>query len=114
MLMSLTTKCTAQSAWEVIKSRRVDVPRVREVNYKQFRKEFDEIYFKEGETVDDFSMRIIGLANNITVLGGMITEGDIVKKILHVAPEPLEQTTISIETLLNVNDLTVEEVTGHL
>jgi hypothetical protein len=48
--------------------------------------EFDEICCKEGETVDDFSMHITGLANNNTVLGGMITEAKIVKKILHVAP----------------------------
>jgi hypothetical protein len=76
--------------------------------------EFDEIYFKEGETVDDSSMRIIGLANNITVLGVTITEAEIVKKILHVVPEPLEQVAISIETEINVNDLIVEEVMGHL
>jgi hypothetical protein len=75
--------------------------------------EFDEIYFKEGETIDDSSMRIIGLANNITILV-TITEAEIVKKILHVVPEPLEQVAISIETEINVNDLIVEEVMGHL
>jgi hypothetical protein len=67
------------------------VQRVQEVNCEHLRKEFDEICFKEGEAVDDFSMRIIGLANNITVLGDTICEGEIMKKILHVAPEPLEQ-----------------------
>jgi hypothetical protein len=40
--------------------------------------------------VDDFSMRITALANNITVLGGMIIEAEIVKKIMPVAPKPLE------------------------
>jgi hypothetical protein len=87
---------------------------VREANCEQLQKEFDEICFKEGEIVDDFSMRITGLANNIMILGGTITEAEIVKKILHVAPESLEQVTISIETLLNVNGLTVKEVTCHL
>jgi hypothetical protein len=52
---------------------------------------FEEIRFKEGEGVDDFSMRITGLANSIAVLGGRITEAEIVKKMLHVAPAPLEQ-----------------------
>jgi hypothetical protein len=89
------------------------VQRVREANYEQLRMEFDEIYFKEGETIDDSSMRVIGLANNITILV-TITEAEIVKKILHVVPEPLEQVAISIETEINVNDLIVEEVMGHL
>jgi hypothetical protein len=48
------------------------------------------------------------------VLGGRITELEIMKKMLHVAPQPLQQVTISIETLLDLDNLTIEEVTGHL
>jgi hypothetical protein len=114
MLSSLATKRTAQSAWEAIKSRRIGVQRVRDANAEQLRKEFDQIRFKYGESVDDFSMRLTGLTNNIVVLGGKITEPEIVKKMLHVALEPLEQVTISIETLLDLDNLSVEEVTGHL
>ena len=59
-------------------------------------------------------MRITGLANSITTLSGSISETEIVKKMLQVVPEHLEQVVISIETLLDVNDLMVEEVTGRL
>ena len=52
-------------------------------------------------------MRITGLANSIN-------ETKIMKKMLQVALDHLEQVAISIETLLDVNDLTVEEVTGRL
>ena len=116
MLTSLSTKCTAQSAWEGIKSCRVGVQRVRESNIEQLQKELSEIHFKDGESVNDFSMRITGLANanSITTLGGSIRETEIVKKMLQVVPDHLEQVAISIETLLDVNDLTVEEVTGRL
>ena len=110
----LSTKRTAQSAWEGIKSRRVGVQRVRESNIEQLRKELSEIRFKDAESVDDFSMRITGLANSITTLDGSISETKIVKKMLQVVPDHLEQVAISIETLLDVNDLTVEEVTGRL
>ena len=58
-------------------------------------------------------MRIMGLANTITTLGGSISETEIVK-MLQVVPDHLEQVAISIETLLDVNDLMVEEVTGRL
>jgi hypothetical protein len=74
MLVSLASKRTAQSAWEAIKSRRIGVQRVRDANAKQLRKEFNHIQFKDGESIDDFSMRLTGLANNIAVLGGKITE----------------------------------------
>jgi hypothetical protein len=41
-------------------------------------------------------MRITGLTNNITILGGKVTEVEIIQKILHVAPEPLKRVAISI------------------
>ena len=87
---------------------------MRESNIEQLRKELSEIRFKDGEFVDDFSMPITGLANSITTLGGSINETEIMKKMLQVVPDHLEQVAISIETLLDVNDLTVEEVTGRL
>jgi predicted nucleic-acid-binding protein len=62
-------------------------------------------------------MHITRLANNISVLGGSITEAEIVeivKILLQVVPEPLERVKISIETLLDNNDLTVEEVIDRL
>jgi hypothetical protein len=52
--------------------------------------------------------------DNIAVLGGKISEPEIIKKMLHVAPEPLEQVAISIETMLDLDRISVEEVTGHL
>jgi hypothetical protein len=59
-------------------------------------------------------MRLTGLTNNITMLDGKIIEPEIMKKMLHVASESLEQVVISIETLLDLDNLTIEEVTGHL
>ena len=87
---------------------------MRESNIKQLRKELSNIRFKDGETVNDFLMRITGLPNSITTLGGSISETEIVKKMLQVVPDHLEQVAISIETLLDVNDLMVEEVTRRL
>jgi hypothetical protein len=89
---------------------------VRDTNVEQLRKDFDNIQFKDGESVDDFSMWLTSLANNIAVLGGKITdtEPEIVNKMPHVVPKQLEQVVISIETLLDLDNLSMEEVAGHL
>jgi hypothetical protein len=34
--------------------------------------------------------------------------------LLHAVPEKLEQVTISMETLLDLNSLSIEEIVGHL
>jgi hypothetical protein len=114
MLASLVTKRMSQSAWEAIKSRCIGVQRVRDTNGEQLQKDFDNIRFKDGESVDDFLMWLTGLTNNITALGGKISELDIMKKMLHAVSEPLEQVVISIKTLLDLDRISVEEVTGHL
>ena len=61
------------------------VQRVRESNIEQLWKELSEIRFKDGGSVDDFSMRITGLANSITTLGGSISETEMMAEKAHVA-----------------------------
>ncbi|WVZ88079.1 hypothetical protein U9M48_034632 [Paspalum notatum var. saurae] len=90
------------------------VERVHEASARQLLKDFGEIAFRDGELVDDFALRITGLANNIRTLGATISDTDIVKKMIQVAPPHLEQIVCSIETLLDVNKLCVEELTGRL
>ncbi|XP_006648554.1 uncharacterized protein LOC102717319 [Oryza brachyantha] len=114
MLRSLSIKRTSQSAWEAIKTVRVGTRRVREANEQLLRREFGDARFKDGENVDDFSMRLNGIANNIRTLGGDLPEVDVVNKLLNVVPEHLSQIAISIETLLDARDLSIEEVTGRL
>ncbi|XP_062208959.1 uncharacterized protein LOC133910654 [Phragmites australis] len=114
MLPTVAVKDTAKDAWEAVKTVRVGVQRVREENAQKHRREFGEITFKDGESIDDFSKRITGLANNLRVLGDNISDAEIVRKFLQVVPARLSQVAISIETLLDLNELSVEEVTGRL
>nr|AAP51910.2 retrotransposon protein, putative, Ty1-copia subclass [Oryza sativa Japonica Group] len=100
MLRSLSTKRTVKSAWEAIKTVCVGTRRVREANEQLLRREFADARFKDGENIDDFSMRIFGIANSIRTLGGDLPEIDVI--------------AISIETLLDIRDLSIKEVTVRL
>jgi hypothetical protein len=70
---------------------------------------FENITFKEGELVDDFSMRIESLAENQCALGESITDVRVAKKMLRVLSKRFSQIAVSIETLLDINSLTVED-----
>jgi hypothetical protein len=48
------------------------------------------------------------------VLGDEITDTEVFKKMLYSVPEKLEQIAISMETLLDLNSLSIKEATGHL
>jgi hypothetical protein len=103
MLPTLRRKRTARAAWEAVKTIRIGVERVCESKAQQLRLEFASLGWKEGETTEDFSVRIMGLSNNLRTLGDDITDAVIVHKMLDVVPEHLEQVAISIETLLDLN-----------
>jgi hypothetical protein len=48
------------------------------------------------------------------LLGDKISDKEVIKKILHSVPKHLEQVAISIETLLDLNLMSIEVATGHL
>jgi hypothetical protein len=114
MLPTLCTKRSSRAAWEAIKTIRVGVERVRESKAQQLWREFAAIAWKEGESAEDFSIRISGLANNLRALGDDIADVVVVRKMLEVVPEHLEAIAVATEAFLDLNTVTVEEVTGRL
>jgi hypothetical protein len=67
-----------------------------------------------GELIDEFGLRINSLAEKLRSLGEVVGETRIVKKILCVLSKQYNQIAMSIETLLNINTLMVEELVGRL
>jgi hypothetical protein len=84
----------------------VGVERVRECNAQQLRRQFDALTWKDGESVEDFSVHITGLASNLRTLGVDITNATIVHNMLDVVPEHLEQIAVAVETFLDLNTVT--------
>jgi hypothetical protein len=110
----LAKKKIAQEAWEVVRSLRIGSDRVKAVNVQRLMIEFKNSTSKEGELVDEFGMRIESLAENLHTLGESITDVCMVKKMLRVLPKKFSQIAASIETLLDINSLTVEDLVSRL
>jgi hypothetical protein len=72
MLASLAVKAIAAEAWEAVRSLRIGSEAVRNARAQRLRTEFESIRFKEGETVDDFTMRLGSLVAELGTLGEVI------------------------------------------
>nr|ADB85374.1 putative retrotransposon protein [Phyllostachys edulis] len=72
---------------------RMSIERVREANAQKLRKEFEDIEFNDGNTLE---------------------EEKVVKKFLRVVPPRYTQVAISIETLLDLSTLLIEELISRL
>jgi hypothetical protein len=114
MVGTLAMKKTAKEAWETVKTMCLGVDRVKKATAQRFRKEFGQIQFQSGETLEAFGIRINTLANNLRVLGDVVEEVTVVEKFLQVVPSKYSQIAISIETMLDTSLLTVEELIGRL
>jgi hypothetical protein len=64
--------------------------------------------------VEDFALRLQTLAGQLAVFGKPINDEDVVAKLLHVVLPKYAQLALSIETMLDLSTLSLEDVTGRL
>jgi hypothetical protein len=114
MQAGLAMKESVMEAWEAIWSIRVGADKVKEANAEKVHREFNDIAFKPGECVEEFALRISALANQLRSLGDDLPDKKVVKKMLQSVPEDLEQVAISMETLLDLDKMSIEVAAGHL
>jgi hypothetical protein len=114
MLASLAVKATAAEAWEAVRSLRTSSEAIRNVRAQRLRTEFESIRFKEGESVDDFTMRLGSLVAALGTLGDVIKEQQVVQKLLRVVPKHLSQVAMVIEVTQDLSKLTLEDADGRL
>jgi hypothetical protein len=69
----------AKEALETVNTIRLFADPVRDVNAQRLLKGFKNIGFKEGETTDDFSMRMTNLVANFKPLAEIVDNPHIVK-----------------------------------
>jgi hypothetical protein len=72
------------------------------------------ITFKEGESVDDFSCRPTKITDQLAILGDVYEEETIVRKFLHALPKRFHQIAVAIETLLDLEEVSLDELLGWL
>lgn len=114
MVASIATKPSARAAWNAIRTMRVGDDRVRKSSAQRVRRQYEELTFKDGEGVEDFALRLTGLVNQLAILGDPEDPAKVVEKYLRIARSRYKQLVISMETLLDISALSVEEVTGRL
>jgi hypothetical protein len=114
MITVLATKDSAREAWESIKTMRISDDRIRKASTQKVRREYEVLDFRDGEGVEDFAMQLMGMVNQLAVLGDPELDDKVILKFLRISRPRFKQLVISIETLLDVSTLTVEKVTGQL
>ncbi|XP_073363305.1 uncharacterized protein [Aegilops tauschii subsp. strangulata] len=114
MLRVLAAKDTAKIAWETIKTMRMGSGRAREAKAQVRRREFEDLRFKDGESVEDFGLRLSALIADLELYGDPVTEHRAVQKFLRVVPRWYRPMAMAIESLIDLKTMTIEELVGRL
>ena len=114
MLATLAVKKTAKEAWDTLKTLRLGAERVRESRAQTLRLNYEEIKFRPGESIDDFAMRLQALANELEILSDPLDKKKVILKLLRIAPKRYKQLCWSIESLVDLKTLSIEELVGRL
>ena len=111
---TIATKPTAKLAWEAIEARRVGSDRVRRAALQRLRGEWEGLTFRPDKQVKDFAVRLTNLMEQMVRNGDTdLDEGRAVEKFLRCMPKRYEQLVFSIETLLDLQDLSIDDVAGR-
>jgi hypothetical protein len=103
-----------KEAWDTIVTMRVGDDRVKKATTQQLRQKFNLATFNDGETVEDYALRLSGMAAHLTTLGEEVKDGEIVAKMLLSLPPRFKQITITVKTLLDVSTMSVADLTWRL
>ena len=85
MVPTLATKSSAKEAWEAIRSMCIGDERVTKSTAQNLRAEYEQIAFRDGESVEDFALRLSNIVQRLAILGDLEPEPKVVAKYLHVA-----------------------------
>ena len=100
-------KSSAKEAWEAIAVMRVGSDRAKKATAQLLKQEYANLKFKDGETVEDFSLCLQTLISKLKSHGVTIDEEEATSKYLHSVPAKYIQIALSIEKMLDLSTLTI-------
>uniref|UniRef100_A0ACD5V9N0 Uncharacterized protein n=1 Tax=Avena sativa TaxID=4498 RepID=A0ACD5V9N0_AVESA len=113
LVRTLAVKDCAKTAWETIKTMCLGCERIREAKAQTRRREWEELRFKAGESVEDFALRLTAIVNDLELLGDPVDEYRAVLKFLRVIPRKYRIVAMAIEQTVDLRTLSIEELTGR-
>jgi hypothetical protein len=88
--------------------------RVKKATTQHLCRKFDLDTFDDGETVEDYALRLSGMVVHLATLDEEVKGGEIVTKMLRSLLPRFKQIVIAIKTLLDISTMSVADLTGRL
>ncbi|KHN22551.1 hypothetical protein glysoja_045992, partial [Glycine soja] len=114
ILARIMTLKTTNQIWDFLKQEYEGNEKVKGMQVLNFIREFEIQRMKESEMIKKYSDRLLGIVNNVRLLGTEFSDARIVQKILVTIPEKFEATIASLENSRNLSSITLAELLNAL
>ncbi|KAK2457508.1 putative mitochondrial protein [Trifolium repens] len=114
-MFRLIKKCVvAKEAWDILETVHEGTSKVKMSRLQLLTTKFESLKMKEDESVHEFYMNILDIANSFDVLGEKISDAKLVRKILRSLPRRFDMKVTAIEEAHDINTMKVDELIGSL
>lgn len=111
----LINTCTvAKDACEILKTTHEDTVKVHMLRLQLLTTKLENLRMNDDETIHDFHMRILDIANTSCGLGEKMSKEKLVRKILRSLPKKYDMKVTTIEEAQDINNVKVDEHIGSL
>jgi hypothetical protein len=114
ILETILDRSTSRQIWESIRQKFQGSTRVKRAQLQSLRREFEVLWMKEDESVNDFFSKTLVIANKMTTHGVSLTQSQIVEKILRSMTTKFEYVVCSIEQSSDTTTMSIDELQSSL
>jgi len=104
----------AKDAWEILKTAHEGTTKVKSAKIQLLNTKFENLKMLEDESIQDYHLNIIDIANSFESLGEKISDEKLVRKILRSLHKRVDMKVTAIEEAQDISSLKVDELIGSL
>jgi hypothetical protein len=114
-MFRLIKQCTVVTdAWEILKTAHEGTMKVKSAKIQLITTKFENLKMLEDESIQDYHLNILDIANSFESLGEKVSDEKLVRKILRSLPRRFDMKVIAIEEAQDVSSMRIDELIGSL
>jgi len=114
-MFRLIKKCNVgKDAWDILRTAHEGTSKVKSSRIQLLTTKFESLRMQEDETIQDYYMNVLDIANSFDSLGGKLSDKKLVRKILISLPKRIDMKVTTIEEAQDISNMQADELIGSL
>ncbi|KAK2404703.1 gag-protease polyprotein [Trifolium repens] len=105
---------SAKEAWEILEKCYEGTTKVKQSKIQHLTSKFEALRMKDDESIQDFHLSLLDIANSFEALGEKISDDKLSRKLLRSLPKRFDMKVTAIEEAHDISTMKMDELVGSL